>query len=270
LHYAVAKLEEAVLDALDNLTRDADAPDVDALALQLLLRRYQSGASSDRNDDETIGRALANALDHQVADASVAGRAAWVELFVEASALSNDERLVPAVGALTAGLRTSWATGPLADQCTAIAGCLHAAALPAFRSGAADAVDELERIVGRAYEPGEHIGSFADQVRAASALLVAYALSGRLPYPMLAEELMQARRIDETADFVTACEAARVLCRLAALHDDAGYRAAALIAPGADYRRDAGLLMDARTDEALRKGAGGAIYALARLELESP
>jgi len=35
------------------------------------------------------------------------------------------------------------------------------------------------------------------------------------------------------------CEAVRVLCRLAALHDDAAYRAAAVIKPGTDYRAEA-------------------------------
>jgi hypothetical protein len=86
---------------------------------------------------------------------------------------------------------------------------------------------------------------------------------------MLAEELMQHSLIDASIDLTTACEGARVLCRLAALHDDADYLASAIVTPGADYRRDAARLLDARADEAVRCGANGAIYAIAQLELES-
>ena len=109
-----------------------------------------------------------------------------------------------------------------------------------------------------------------DQVRAASTLLTAYGLSGRLPYSMLAEELIQRVQSGATQlDFVTDCERARVLCRLARLHDDPDYRAAAVLAPGADYRRDAERLLAAHAAEARRRGAAGAIYGLALLELES-
>jgi hypothetical protein len=100
-------------------------------------------------------------------------------------------------------------------------------------------------------------------------LLVAYQISGRLPYAMLAEELIQRSRTAASADFVVACEAARVLSRLAVLHDDPDYRAAAVIVPAADYRADAARLLAAQASEAMRRGAGGAIYGVARLELES-
>ena len=58
-------------------------------------------------------------------------------------------------------------------------------------------------------------------------------ITGRLPYPMLAEELMQIARgasipIDSSAGRDSSLPlrcAPRVLCRLAALHDDADYRA---------------------------------------------
>ena len=97
---------------------------------------------------------------------------------------------------------------------------------------------------------------------------------------MLAEELVQHARgrarvmIGDDADvtgwdFGVRCEMARVLCRLAALHDDADYRAAAVTAPGADYRGDAARVLEAESARALAKGADGAIYALALLELES-
>ena len=68
-----------------------------------------------------------------------------------------------------------------------------------------DAIDELERIVAAAYRPGRGLarsvndpggarGALADHVRTSSALLTAFDFSGRLPYPMLAEELMQFAR----------------------------------------------------------------------------
>jgi len=265
LHEAVTKLEAAVLAGLQ---RD-DGEVVDARGLQLLLRRYRSAPPAADDLDVMLGRALAVALDRYAEDQTVFGRAAWMELFVEASALSDDNRLVEAIGALAAALRHAWATPPLGQRCAAIGASLYAAALEPFQAIAADAIDELERIIGRTYEPGEAIGSSSDQVWAASALLVAYALTGRLPYSMLAEELMQHSLIDASTDLATACEGARVLCRLAALHDDADYRAAAVVTPGADYRRAAARLLDARAVEAVQCGARGAIYAIAQLELES-
>jgi hypothetical protein len=261
LHDTVVKLEDAVLDAL---AREEPIP---PRALQLLLRRYQSGERDDIG--EVVGGALAAALDAHLTDAAVPARVAWLELFVEASTLSDDERLPLVIERLIADLRHGWAASKLDERVAAIGACLYAARLPEFQSIAADAVDELERAVGRAYEPGEVFGSTADQVRAASTLLTAYSVSGRLPYSMLAEELIQSARREPVADFELACEAARVLCRLAILHDDADYRAAAVTAPGADYRADARRQLEPHAADALRRGAAGAIYAIAQLELES-
>jgi hypothetical protein len=98
---------------------------------------------------------------------------------------------------------------------------------------------------------------------------------------MLAEELMQGigrseggvggdRLADIRPDFMTNCEAARVLARLARLHADADYRKAAVVAPNADYRRDAARLLAEQSLHALSLGAGGSIYALALIELEFP
>ncbi len=63
-----------------------------------------------------------------------------------------------------------------------------------------DAIDQLERVVGGSYRPGEGLvrdldgvrarGSVDDHVRGASALLTAFEITGRLPYSMLAEELI--------------------------------------------------------------------------------
>lgn len=260
----VATLERAALAALGD--KDA-ARTVDARALQLLLRRYLSGARSDIAD--AIGTGLANALDSCWSDASPLARAEWVELFVEACALSDDARLLDAIGTLVDGLRGACSQPPLAHQAAAIGACLHAAGLDRFRSCASDTVDELERMIARRYEPGEPFGTAAEQVGTASTLLVAYRLSGRLPYSMLAEELIQPLRHQTAAEFTTACDAARVFCRLAALHADAEYRAGAIVAPGANYLDAASRVLQPHATEALRRGARGAIYAIARLELES-
>ena len=112
------------------------------------------------------------------------------------------------------------------------------------------AVDELERLVGTAYRPGARLGRprSADEAAlltahaaCASALLTAFEITGRLPYAMLAEELVQpltAIRLGLHAALPSTvnCEAARVLCRLAALHEMPTIAAAAVVAPGADYR----------------------------------
>lgn len=262
LREAVAKLEEGVLAAL---ARDED---VDACALQFLLRRYQTAGGAELGD--IVGRALAGALTADAGAGSVCESASRLVLFVEATALSDDERLVPAMDALLARLRGAWAAPALEESTAAIGACLHAAGVSTFQSIAADAIDALEHAVGRVYRPGDGVGGGADQVRAASALLTAYSVCGRLPYSMLAEELIQSTRRGAVTDFAASCEAARVLCRLAALHDDPDYRAAAVLAPGANYRRDAEGLLARQTAEALRRGAAGAIYGVAVLELESP
>lgn len=240
---------------------------VGACALQFLLRRYQAAGSPGLG--EVVGRALAVALVSHADPAPVLETASRLALFVESSALSEDDRLGPAIAALVSRLRPAWDARALDEASAAVEACLHAAGLEAFRTVAADAIDALERAVGRAYRPGEGVGAAADQVRTASALLAAYGLCGRLPYPMLAEELIQAARRGRLDDFELSCQAARVLCRLAALHDDPGYRAAAVVAPGANYRRDAAELLARQNSEALSRGAAGAIYGVALLELES-
>jgi len=186
--------------------------------------------------------------------------------------MSDDDRLIGAVGALATGLRELWRSHRIDERAAAIGGCLVAAGLEPFHSYAADAIDELERLVARTYEPGEVFGDTADQVRTASTLLTAYALSGRLPYSMLAEELIQPMRTGGAAGptaFAVSCEGARVLCRLANLHDDPEYRAAAILAPGVDYRLDAERVLRGQMAPALQLGAAGAIYGVALLELES-
>jgi uncharacterized protein YyaL (SSP411 family) len=152
-------------------------------------------------------------------------------------------------------------------------------------------------VVAAAYRPGEGLvvehghetadgGPLADYVFLASALLTAYEISGRLPYPMLAEELIQTARRrywnDAAGCFEPAqatppdvfrlnCEASRVLCRLAALHHQPDYRAGAVIRADAAYAADAARILDAHAGAAAGLGVGGAVYGLAladRLALE--
>jgi uncharacterized protein YyaL (SSP411 family) len=129
----------------------------------------------------------------------------------------------------------------------------------------------------------------SDQVRAASALLTAYERSGRLPYAMLAEELMQfARRVlwDErvggffdratvaddavrTKSFVLNCEAARVLTRLGGLRGDSHYQEIVAAAPSVTYATDAARAIASQAPYLRELGPGAAIYGIALLELQS-
>jgi hypothetical protein len=88
---------------------------------------------------------------------------------------------------------------------------------------------------------------------------------------MLAEELMQpVRRTSTPGDIVVDCGAARVLCRLATLHDDTDYRAAAVLAPDVDYREDAAQILRAHPAAALEADvAHAALYGIALRELIS-
>jgi uncharacterized protein YyaL (SSP411 family) len=112
-------------------------------------------------------------------------------------------------------------------------------------------------------------GGLAAYVTLSFALLTAYDVSGRLPYSMLAEELVQfARRtlwddaaacftdtqLDAVESCFLNCDAARVLCGLAALHADDGYRAAAVIKPEAAYLDDAARILS--TEEGASRGIG--------------
>jgi uncharacterized protein YyaL (SSP411 family) len=138
------------------------------------------------------------------------------------------------------------------------------------------AVDELERIIAGAYQPGHGVahtiggavrerGSASDHIYAASALLTAFELTGRLPYSMLAEELTQSFRsnLAEDAEVETIAEAVRVCRRLAALHENAEYRAAAVIAETADYRADAERLLAAIANRRGFDAEAVALYGLA-------
>jgi hypothetical protein len=196
--------------------------------------------------------------------------ASWVFVFVECAALSEDERLVQAVLHLAGELSRAWPSrGRIQPAMESIEACLVADRLARTLGREsrqlAEAVDELERLVSLVYRPGEGVavsidergtgcGDLADHVSSSSTLLTAFDATGRLPYSMLAEELIQiARRrwwneaagCFAAAPFASNCAAARVLCRLAALHRDDDYREAAVIASASEYGDDARRILDA-------------------------
>src|SRR5262249_61168238 len=110
-----------------------------------------------------------------------------------------------------------------------------------------------------------------------SALLTDYRGTGRVPCAMLGEELVQyARRTlwDEqggffdgparaSKPFVLNCEAARVLCRLATLHDAKEYCELAVIAPGSNYRDDATRTLETLGSSHREHGVDAAMYGIA-------
>jgi len=251
----------------------------DVFVATFLLHHYLGPDSAQLRD--VLGLALAQALACAEEESTVLGRAAWLNLLVEAAAVADDERIAPAVERLLASLQAEWPGLARIDELSAsVEACLRAA--PAVDSLALvqDAIDHLERVIGGAYRPGEGLvrdrGGIrtrcdtADHVRGASALLTAFELTGRLPYSMLAEELIAiaGHEASSGADVVIACEAARVLCRLARLHDDPDYRGAAVIATGADYRAEASRILSAQSAHA-RSGLTSlaAAYGLALREL---
>jgi hypothetical protein len=125
----------------------------------------------------------------------------------------------------------------VADAAASVEACLVASHLVDAQMLIPRAIDELERIVGGVYRPGQSVGDASDHVCLASALLTAFEATGRLPYSMLAEELIQGTEVHE--DFIVGCDAVRVWSRLAVLHDDQAYRSSAVIKADAAYRADA-------------------------------
>ena len=196
-------------------------------------------------------------------------------LFVEAAHASSDDRIIAAIAALIDSLSAEWEThADIARAGASIDACLRACDGAIVPSLIQRAVDELERVVAIAYQPGGASIGVAENVRLASALLTAFGLTARLPYAMLAEELVQTirrSRWESAAGLFTAptdvnCEAARVLSRLRDLHRNAEYRAAAVLAPGADYDADAAGILEALAPEIDHEGFPCAAYGLALLE----
>ena len=216
-------------------------------------------------------------------------------LFAEAAAVSDDERVHEAAGGLAAGLRESW--GRERRDCRRrgrrrrLSSRRSGRALPAPDLQAA--IDELERLVGAAYRARRRPrrgrrrtarARLADHVSAASALLTAFECTGRLPYSMLAEELMQF-----AARTLVGCRRGRVLRRRngveavrAQLRSGLGAvssrRASRLGRVSRSGRRGAGrgLRPRCRTDSALARAtsargsaSAGAVYGLAAADWHS-
>jgi len=281
---AIEWMTETVLEALER------GDPVDATALTFLLRRFRETDRGDLRD--ALEPALAGGLERQTLADSIGERAAWLTLFADALSLSADDRLLAATTTLLASLQREWGRSKeVEDASVSVDAPLRACSLLDIPSIAPHAVDELERIVAAAYRPGEGLahnlhdrtagsGQLADHIFLASALLTAYEISGRLPYSMLAEELVQvAQRIhwsdvagcfetsgDRWEAFRLNCQAARVLCRLGALHNDQGYRAAAVIRPDAAYADAATSILHAQDSCCREFGVLSAVYGLALSE----
>jgi hypothetical protein len=288
--------------ALDTLDSGADLP---VPALQWLLRSYAHAPDAGRF--AALGPALAQAVlaPHEGGRFGAVDR---LRLIADAAGISDDERLPAAAWAAAVEARAEWAGRAVGPSLCSVDACLRAAPVLALQDAEhanaflAAAIDELERVVAQSYAPGEGLahdrrqpdgprGAMSDHIGACDALLTAYEVTDRLPYPMLAAELMEFVRQTwrdpvrgvfhnvappdggKSADhsggqtlapdvFTANCNAARLLVRLAALHDD-DYCQRAVIAPGRDYARDAEGLLALLESDCRGHGVDAAPYALA-------
>ena len=272
---AVESIVEAILRA------DACGEPIGPAGLTLLLRRYAATGRTDIRD--ALERGLPAALDARP-PATDAAAADWLTVLCDAMAVADDERIAGAVSERAAALRAAWPSqGSVACALRGVGACLAAAQV--LEQDARDllpaAVDELERIVCRVYQPGEALarslarsdepdGGPIEHVAAASALLVAYGATGRLPYAMLAEEIAQPAVGLDADDFTLRCDAARLFLRLALLHDDESYRSSAVIARDRNYRGEARRLLELLTPLGASRGAAAAIYGVALDEFLAP
>lgn len=284
-------MDDAAIDWLSGQVLESLArhQPITPAALTFLLRRY--AATGAEAFSAALGPALAAALDGAADVEDPRERSEWLSLFAEAAAISEDDRLRDAAAALVSRLRSDWpARGELEPAVRSVDACLIAAsALPDLinsRELVPAAIDELEHVVRVVYQPGGGLahtlreprgarGTLRDHVATASALLTAYAITGRLPYSMLAEELMQfAQRTNpepgasDLERFIARSEAARVLCRLAKLHEDADYRQVAVIAVSADYADAAKRTLAELACTYADYGADAAIFGIALGELQ--
>jgi hypothetical protein len=279
-------LDRATLDSLTDqiLGALAGGERVGAPALQLLLRRL---SVDDRLDlSEPLGAAMAIELERHAAtgdEGADGDREGWLMLFSEAAAISDDTRLSHAAATLLPVVRESWSDPAVDVAMRAIDASLMSAHVGDASTIAASGIDALERIVAGAYRPGLGIshelgqatfvrGGLADHVRSASALLTAYMLAGRLPYAMLADELMQSVvRLSQPGDgeprgFELECDAARLFSRLAALHRDEEYQRTAVLSVGANYGEAARVALAALEPAARLNGVAAAPFGLALAE----
>jgi len=281
---------------LDRLTDDvlralANGAAASPAALSFLLARYVATGRADVRG--ALEPALAAALDRPFASLAAGDRAAWLRALVDAAPVAQDDRVLAAVDALVACLRRDWIETTCVGTAAAVLdACLASAEIRDPRAIIPDTIDQLERVVGAAYHPGDRLahdwraparrdGDLVDHVQCAAVLLAAYQATARIPYAMLAEELMQyARRTwwdDEAGALTDAagghsrtfevnCAAARVWCWLARLHADDDYRRAAVVAPDADYRLQAARILASPPVESAATGVSVAVYGLAVTE----
>jgi hypothetical protein len=203
--------------AVDGVLRSlASGTAPSAPVVMFLLRVYTLDGRVNVRD--ALEDALARGLELVHREPSPGEWCEWLRVFDRAASLSSDERLAEMLNA-----------------------------------SVARAVEDLERLVGSKYEPGEGLEGegLGEHLRQALALLAAFEITGRLPYSMLAAELAEiARRRwwdGERAtfgdDFESDCRATQLLCRLAALHEDASYQQMVTVVSRSPYRADAGRLL---------------------------
>jgi hypothetical protein len=251
-----------------------DAP-LGPAALTFLVRRYATAGGDELRP--ALERGLTQALDRVAGGDSAP---AWIHVLCEAAAVTDDERIVAAVADASRALRGGWPSrGSLLDATRSVDACLAAAILLDDRGFIGQTIDELERIVGLVYQPGERLplslrtpdepdGGIEEHVTAASTLLTAHDLTARLPYSMLAEELIQPMRFDhQTGGVPIRCTFARVLGRLARLHDDEEYVRAAVVARSTDYRAEARTILEAVAHSVDANREDAALFAIVTDEL---
>jgi uncharacterized protein YyaL (SSP411 family) len=208
-------------------------------AVLFLLRRYIAlGDPSLRTAVET---GLARGVEAVALERDPRERCQWLGLLADASSMAEDDNLAVAVN-----------------------------------TRLADTIDDLEQLIRAGYEPGDGLvdASLSDQLRTAAALLTAFDLTGRLPYSMLAEELLQVAR--RTAwdneqgtfriDVAGNSLAVQVMCRLAALHHDPSYTERAVVAASPSYEADAARILDKLAATYRGSPSAAADYGLALLE----
>jgi hypothetical protein len=267
---------------------------VSADGLRVILHGFAATGREDLRD--ALGPALGGSL-MTAADSAEPVGSDGLLLLAEAVEVSDDGALRDEVARLADACRQAWpGRGTVARAAAEIEACLTAGAVLSAAPIVAASVEELERVIGHAYEPGEGVsrtistrsrtsGGLHDQVAVASALLRAHAVTDRLPYAMLAEELMtwavrgwwdephgtfsaggeMPDRAGSSAlsGFITTCGAARVLCQLAGLHRDDEYRAMAAVGQQIDYGERARRTLSSLDEVYQQFGADSAPYGLA-------
>jgi len=238
----------AAASIIENLLAgDARGEHLGPAGLTFLMRRYAAAGGEELRP--ALERGLTQTLDRVAAGEC---GPAWIHVLCEAAAITDDERVVEAVADASRALSGAWpCRGTLLEAMRSVDACLAAVSVVGGDLLNAS-IDELERIVGLVYRPGERLprflrnpdsddGGVEEHVAAATALLTAHDVTARLPYSMLAEELIQPVRATGGPE---GPPYARVLGRLARLHDDDEYVRAAVVVRSSDYRAQAHAILE--------------------------